>query len=93
MKLTTTAFVFAEHWPSASFVARSLGCFALHTYVKQTTPDLRESLKHGGLEDPVLSISEIQCILATGELNAGYMVQKLLLTFCYCGLVNSGIWI
>jgi len=26
---TTIAFVLAEHWPSASLVARSLGCVAV----------------------------------------------------------------
>ena len=36
---TTIAFVLAEHWPSASFVARSLGCSALHTYVERTTSE------------------------------------------------------
>jgi hypothetical protein len=63
---TTIAFVLAEYWPSASFVARSLGCAALHTYVERPTPELIESLKHGGLVDPILSLEEVQeCIRAT----------------------------
>lgn len=68
---TTIAFVLAEHWPSASFVARSLGCSALHTYVERTTSDLIDSLKHGGLEGSLLSLEAIQeCILATAPRRA-----------------------
>ena len=37
---TTIAFVLAEYWPSASFVARSLGCSALHTYVERSMAEL-----------------------------------------------------
>jgi len=68
---TTTAFVLAEYWPLASFVARSLGCSELHTYVERSTVELVDSLKQGGLEDSLLSMEELQdCILATASRRA-----------------------
>ena len=68
---TTIAFVLAEYWPSASFVARSLGCSELHTYVERSTVELVDSLKQGGLEDSLLSMEELQdCILATAPRRA-----------------------
>ena len=69
VKITTPtiiSFVLAEHWPAASFVARSLGCVALHTYVERPTPELISSLKHGGLEDTLLTLDELKgCIRGT----------------------------
>lgn len=39
--------------------------------MQQTTPEVRESLKHGRLEDPVLSLEDIEeCILATAPRRA-----------------------
>jgi len=87
---TTIAFVLAEHWPLALFVARSLGCSALHTYVERPTPELVDSLKHGGLEDSLLSLEELQeCILAMASRRAQcwihgseIFVEYLLLWIC-----------
>ena len=69
VKITTPtiiSFVLAEHWPSSSFVARSLGCVALHTYVKRPTAKLIASLKYESLEDTLLTLDELKvCICGT----------------------------
>jgi len=53
-KPTTLVFIFSEHWPSGSFVAKSLGVTRVYTNVQWASLGFEESLRHGGLGETCL---------------------------------------
>jgi len=56
---TTLAFVFSEHWPSGTFIAKSLGVTEVQTYVQQASLGLEDSLIQGGLGETLSSLETI----------------------------------
>jgi len=82
-KPTTLAFIFSEHWPSGSFVAKSLGVTKVYTYVHRASLGFQEPLRHGGLGETLSSLEAMSQGILTrrrSERNVGYMARK------FCGL-------